>query len=261
MKQSKFVISTRRDTILTYLRNHGTAKVDELSTLCGVSALTIRRDLDALEQSGMVIRNFGGVKLMPLSGSVTPFEKKEIDHHAEKAVIAKAAGALVGDGATVFINSGTTVLQVLRSITSQNVTVVTNNALAYQYENQLHGTIICTGGTYARLTQSYVGDLAADLVNKIYADVCILGVNGIDSVRGVTTAILQETMINRNMVNRCLGPVIVVADGSKIGKTYSFASLDLQQVNILITDASAEPLEIEKFRNAGIDVRIEPVRA
>lgn len=58
MKQSKFVISTRRDTILTYLHNHGTAKVDELSVLCGVSPLTIRRDLDALEQSNMVIRNF-----------------------------------------------------------------------------------------------------------------------------------------------------------------------------------------------------------
>lgn len=259
MKQSKYVISTRRDTILTYLHNHTSAKVDELSELCGVSPLTIRRDLDALEQSGMVIRNFGGVKLMPLSSSVTPFEKKEIDHHDEKAKIAKAACALIGDGSTVFVNSGTTVLQVIRSITSRDVTIVTNNALAYQYEEQFHGTIICTGGTYTKLTRSYVGELAADLVNKVYADVCILGVNGIDSVRGVTTAILQETMINQNMVNRCLGPVIVVADGSKIGKTYSYASLNLQQVNILITDTSADPLEIEKFRNAGIDVRIESV--
>ena len=257
MKQSKFVISTRRDTILTYLHNHGTAKVDELSVLCGVSPLTIRRDLDALEQSNMVIRNFGGVQLMPLSGGITPFEKKEIDHPAEKAAIAKAAGAFIGDGSTVFINSGTTVLQVLKSITSQDVTVVTNNALAYQYEEQMHGTIICTGGTYTKLTRSYVGELAADLVNKVYADICILGVNGIDSVRGVTTAILQETMINQNMVNRCLRPVIVVADGSKIGKTFSFASLDLHQVNILITDASADPNELEKFRNVGIDVRIE----
>lgn len=102
---------------------------------------------------------------------------------------------------------------------------MTNNALAYQYEEQMHGTIICTGGTYTKLTRSYVGELAADLVNKVYADICILGVNGIDSVRGVTTAILQETMINQNMVNRCLGPVIVVADGSKIGKTFSLRVL------------------------------------
>lgn len=78
MKQSQFVISTRRDTILTYLHNHGTAKVDELSVLCGVSPLTIRRDLDALEQSNMVIRNFGGVQLMPLSGGITPFEKRRL---------------------------------------------------------------------------------------------------------------------------------------------------------------------------------------
>lgn len=256
MKQSKYVIAKRREYILNYLRENGETRVERLSELCQVSALTIRRDLTALEEIHAVQRSFGSVQLAASSAYPVAFEEKAIANHQEKVRIAAEAGKYIPDGATAFMNSGTTVLQVLKEIRGRNVTVVTNNALAYRYCEQSEAQIICTGGTYSDLTKSYVGDFAGEIVEKIYADVCILGVNGISASSGLTTCVLAETMINQKMSERCLGKVIVVADGSKVGRTYSFVSLKPTQVDLLITDASADGEEIERLRSLGMEIVI-----
>ncbi len=256
MKQSKYVISKRREQILNYLRENGETRVEKLSELCQVSPLTIRRDLSALEESRAVLRSFGSVQLAGNSDGPATFEEKEITHRREKVKIAAEAGKHIPESATVFMNSGTTVLEVLKVVGNRNITVVTNNALAYTCCKHGGAQIICTGGTYFDLTKAYVGDFAGDIVGKIYADVCILGVNGISTEGGLTTSVLQETIINEKMAERCLGKVIVVADGSKIGRTYSFVSLSLNRVGLLITDASADVEEIDKLRGAGVDVVI-----
>lgn len=256
MKQSKYAISKRREYILSYLRENGETKVEKLSELCQVSALTIRRDLDALEAINAVARSFGSAQLASQADGPTTFEEKETAHHWEKVRIAAEAAKYIPDGSTVFMNSGTTVLQVLKVLQDRDVTVVTNNALAYQFGSRSKGLIICTGGTYLDLTKAYVGDFASDIVSKIYADVCILGVNGISAVSGLTTSVLQETIINEKMSDRCLGKIIVVADGSKVGRTYSFVSLPIHRVDLLITDASADAEEIERLRSIGLEIVI-----
>lgn len=256
MKQSKFTISSRREKILDYLREHGAARVEELSDLCQVSPLTIRRDLDSLSQINAVRRSFGGVQLLNLEDRPATFEEKETVFHFEKEKIAQEASRHIPDGAAIFMNSGTTVLQVMKALRNKNVTVITNNALAYEYAKGMNGDIICTGGVYSDMTKAYLGDFAVNIVSKIYADVCILGVNGINATNGVTTSVLQETNVSNKMVERCIGKVIVVADGSKIGKTFSFVSVKLSHINLLITDASADKREIEKLRNTGLEIII-----
>lgn len=256
MKQSKYTISNRRERILGYLRENEHAKVEELSQLCQVSPLTIRRDLDALEDIHAIRRNFGGAHLLPSMKNPVTFEEKTNAYYREKEKIAAEAGRYIKEGTTVFMNSGTTVLRVLHGIADRNVTVVTNNALAYEYANNFKGEIICTGGIYSDVTKDYVGDFAVNIVNKIYADTCILGVNGINALSGVTTSVLQETIVNNKMAERCMGKVIIVADGSKIGKTYSFASIKLSRIDLLITDSTADAEEIEKLRNTGLEISI-----
>lgn len=256
MKQSKGKISDRREQILNYLREHKSAKVEELGDLCQVSVLTIRRDLVALEGMQLLRRNYGGAELVKEVRIPVPFEEKSRSYHKEKQKIAAAAGRYIKEGMTVFMNSGSTVLEVLDAIQNQDVTVVTNNALAYRYASEFKGEIICTGGEYSAITKDYVGNFAVSIVGKIYADICILGVNGIDAVSGVTTSVLKETMVNEKMAERCMGKVIVVADGSKIGKTCNFVSVKLDRVDLLITDASVDPVEAERLRNAGLEILI-----
>lgn len=256
MKQSQIIISKRRENIMEHIRKNGKSRVEELSALCNVSSLTIRRDLDALERSNLVIRYFGGAELAGKEMQLVRFEEKAIANQLEKEQIAAEARKYIKDGATVFMNSGTTVLQILKNLQSRNVTIITNNALAYQFADKIHGVIISTGGMYTSLTKAYIGDFATDIVDKIYADICILGVNGISAANGVTTSVLQETIINKKMAERKTGKVIVVADGSKVGKTFSFVSLETSQVDILITDVTADPLEVEKLRGLGVEVCI-----
>ncbi|MEG2626240.1 MAG: DeoR/GlpR family DNA-binding transcription regulator [Christensenella sp.] len=256
MKQSKFTISNRREKILNHMRENGSAKVEELSELCRVSPLTIRRDLDSLVQINAVRRNFGGAQLLNTVDKPATFEEKKTVHHSEKIKIAQAASRYISDGCTVFMNSGTTVLQVISALTEKNVTIITNNALAYEYAQKTGGDIICTGGVYSDSTKAYVGDFAVNILSKVYADVCVLGVNGINAVSGVTTSVLQETNISDKMVERCTGKVIVVADGSKIGRTFSFVSVKLSHIDLLITDSSADSLEIEKLRSTGLKIII-----
>ena len=256
MKQSKYIIDNRRERILAYLREHKRAKVEELSELCNVSPLTIRRDLDVLEEMNVIRRTFGGAQYISRIARPVAFEEKSTVHHEEKKKIAEAASRFIKEGSTVFMNSGTTVLQVLDSIKEKNVTVVTNNALAYQHSHEFKGEIICTGGVYLDITKDYVGNFAVNIVGEIYADTCVLGVNGIDAVSGVTTSVLQETMVNDKMVERCMGKVILVADGSKVGKTYNFVSVKLEKIDLLITDSTVDPVEIEKLRNTGLEIMI-----
>ena len=256
MKQSKFTISNRREKILTYMRENGPAKVEELSEACHVSPLTIRRDLDALSKINAVRRNFGGAQLLQIVDKPATFEEKKTVHHREKQKIAQAASRYIPDGSTVFMNSGTTVLQVIGELKEKNVTVITNNALAYEYAKRIRGDIICTGGVYSDSTKTYLGDFAVNIVSKVYADVCILGVNGINAANGVTTSVLQETNISDKMVERCIGKIIVVADGSKIGRTFSFVSLKLSHIDLLITDSTANPEEIRKLRSMGLKIEI-----
>lgn len=259
MKQPKCIISRRREEILRYLKEHEKASVEELSGLCGVSQLTIRRDLDALEELNTISRYFGGAQYLENTGVPTPFEEKEGSNHLEKEVIAAEASKYIENGATVFMNSGTTIQQVLSRITSKDVTVITNNALAYQYCNAINGSIICTGGVYTDLTKAYIGSLAADIIGRTYADACILGVNGISADSGLTTSELQETIITQKMAEQCQGKVIVVADGSKVGRTYSFVSLEIKNVDILITDSSADVAEVERLRRLGLEIIVRDV--
>ena len=111
-----------------------------------------------------------------------------------------------------------------------------------------------TGGECRSRSKSLVGSYALNVVNSIYGNACILGVNGISSTCGTTTSVYQETSINEAMVKRCNGPVIIAADGSKVGKSYNFISIPIQDIDILITDPSADPAELEKIAGKGIKV-------
>lgn len=253
MKQSKHVIEKRRNEIIELLHQTGEQQVQYLSERFHISPLTIRRDLAVLESQGIIERTYGGACLKKIP-PLPDFEDKQAIHNLEKEQIAQYAVSYIHDGDTIFMNSGTTILQLLKLLNDRYINIVTNNILAYQYCPNLKGDLIYTGGTYKDATKACHGDFATNVISQIYANLCILGVNGINAENGATTSQLQETIVNGKMVERCTGKVIIIADSSKIGQTFSFTSAKIEDIDILITGADANSKELQKIREKGVAI-------
>lgn len=255
MRKSQYVIQQRQQDLLALLARNGRMMVGELSDQLQVSDITVRRDLDLLSRAGVVDRFHGGGALPGSMVLSNPYftEKMDLCIH-EKARVAAAAAALVADGETVTLNAGTTTLEVIRLLKDRDVRIITNNAMASSVHLDGRAELICTGGAYNDETRAYTGEYTSHALNKVTSDMCILGASGVHANSGVTTTIFKETFINGLMATRCRGKVVIVADGSKIGKIYSFLSLAINRVHTLVTDSQADAAALECIRAAGITV-------
>lgn len=254
MKQSRHVIEKRRNDIVELLHQSGQQQVQTLSEYFHTSPLTIRRDLIELEKQGIIERTYGGACLKKTPEPLHGFTDKQAIHNREKELIAEYALSYIHDRDTIFMNSGTTIYQLLKLLDNRLINIVTNNILAYECCPHLGGELIYTGGTYSNLTKACHGDFATNVINQIYANLSILGVNGITAESGATTSNLQETIVNGKMVERCTGKVIIIADSSKIGKTHSFTSAKIQDIDILITGSDADPEELQRIQEKGVEI-------
>lgn len=255
MRNSDNLVRERRNAIIQLLKTNGRMSIQELANEFGTSNITIRRDLDYLEQQKMVERTRGAVSLRhEIIYEFLPFSDKYVKHITEKQKIAKKAAERIGDGDVVFVNSGTTVLYLPRFISAQNVKLVTNNACMATTEGQDSIELFITGGERYPRTQSLVGDIAFNSISQINANKCIISINGISAEQGLTSAFYMETAINHAMLSRSTGERIVIADSSKIGKTFSFITAQIDMIDVLITDAAADKKELDKIADAGVKV-------
>lgn len=255
MKQSKNVINERRHRIISLLDQYGTVRVSDLGSMLGVSEITVRRDLEKLSSEGLVHRQFGTASLNMESDSVPQlFEDKNHVRLFQKQAIARYIADMVKDGDTVFLNGGTTTMEVLRLIKGKNIVIVTNNALACTVMQNCRASLISTGGEYNPHNQSYTGAMASALIQRINATLCVLGINGITADSGITSSNYLETLINEEMIKRCQGKCIVAADSSKIGKIYKFCTSPISSIDLLVTDSGIMPEQLERFKQTGMEV-------
>ncbi|HOV39317.1 MAG TPA: DeoR/GlpR family DNA-binding transcription regulator [Spirochaetales bacterium] len=239
----------RRRQIHELLQRKGVVAVSELSKLLGVSDLTIRRDLDEMSRQGMLERTHGGA-ILNQRVSVEPlYQQKDAAHKEEKESIGNAAAALVEDGDTLLINSGSTTLEVIRALKNRKVRIITSNIGAVGIAAEGSFECILIGGVYRSRSNSLIGALAELSLQQVYGSKAFIGVDGISFKYGLTTPILEEAEIARSMIERTPGPVIVVADHSKIGVVSNFVTAPIDKVHILVTDSRIEEnfrLELEK---------------
>lgn len=251
---SKGIVYKRRQAILKYLKNNHTAKTEELSELLLVSPTTIRRDFQALEKEGIVERFYGGAKLV--EGAL--FDDPSLLNISEEKLlkrekIAEKAASYIEDGDTIFINSSSTALLVLKYLEDKRVVVVTNNGKALQMDLPPSIELVLTGGEVYSRKQSMVGDFALQLISKITATKSMIGVSGITADYGISTSVLQETIINKKMLTNCSGPTFVLTDSSKIGRHHNFSSGEIDLVSYLITDTDADPEELKRLKEKGVE--------
>ncbi len=246
----------RRFRIRELLSGQRTITASDLCAALGVTAATVRRDLAALEQDGVLVRSHGGAVSRMSSTNFQPsYETLSHSHGSEKHAIARAAEGLVLDGETVFLEGSTTVYELARGLNQRNrLTVVTNSpTIVCQLQRSSGVTVLCTGGDLQKDTFYFSGEWAQRALSEIRLDKAILGVSAIDLSYGVSTANHAEAQIKK-MITRAAKTRIALADNSKFG-TQSFAYVGpVTDIDVLITDSGTDPKYIKGLREAGVEV-------
>lgn len=251
MKMSKEVVEGRRKHILEKIQVQGKIYVDDIAKELNISPLTVRRDLQVLEDIGAVVRFYGGAKLVQ---SFIDNDQIKDNNEPYKHAIAKYAASLVDEGDTIFINTSSTALLVLKYIHEKNVTVITNNGKALFIDHEPSVSVVLTGGDIHYPKESMTGQFALNNVSRVSANKCFLGCSGIDAEIGMTTAILQEVSINEAMLFHCSGKKFLLADATKIGNIHQFNVAQADSFDLLITDVRAQSVDLEDF--ASFDLQI-----
>lgn len=248
MKISKKNVKKRRDQIMQIIEKLGDVKVLDLSENLRVSPITIRRDLQYLEDKNLLIRYYGGAKT----------NDQDVDPTDEIAIcrrnIAKYAASLVEDDDVIFINTSKTALEMIEYIKAKNVTVCTNNALAINHQRSSSVNIVLTGGELRHIKGTMVGEFALDSVNKVMAKKSFIGCSGLSLQVGMTTEFLNEVKINEAMLSRVVGESYIVADHTKFCKKSSFTSFPIEKIRNIITDDKVSDEILELYMDRGINV-------
>lgn len=246
MKRSKAYVASRRDAIIALLESQGQVSVSELAEHFGVSALTIRRDLDYLESQQVVSRQYGTATLLNPLGR--PSGSRQI--RANRA-IAREAARHVEDGDCIFLNASSTALGIIDFITAQDVTVITNNGKALLLEERPNVSILLTGGEIRPPKASMTGEVTLEMIRRVTATKCFLGLTGFSATYGLTSATAPEPAVNALMLERSKLHV-VVADSSKMGLTSSFQFGSTDEVDLLITDTGATDAQVSRLEAYGV---------
>jgi DeoR/GlpR family transcriptional regulator of sugar metabolism len=245
----------RRQKILTFLSHQQRISVIEICEMFGVSEATARRDLEVLSEQSHLQRVHGGAISLRQAPPELPILQRERDQSEEKERIAKIAANLLTEGSTIFLGSGTTVLEVARKLRDRkNLTIITNSLPVL---NMLSGlqeiNLIALGGFFRVSELSFIGHITEQALAEIRVDKVIIGVHAIDLVNGLTNDYLQETMTDRAIL-KCGKEVVVVADHTKIN-TVSIAYLaPINSIQKLITDRESPSEFISSLRDKGIEV-------
>jgi DeoR/GlpR family transcriptional regulator of sugar metabolism len=241
--------SQRRLRIAQELQHDGAVRVADLVALLGVSDMTVRRDLEAMQRSGLLTKVHGGAIVPGNSAEEPGFEAKISQYPDEKAAIARAAANLVRPGNSVAVSAGTTTWALARWL-PPGVTVLTNSiSLAEELRRIGHeSTVILTGGMRTP-SDALVGPVADAAIRSFYVDVLILGVHGMDPEAGFTTPNIAEAETNRTLIS-CARRTVVVADRSK-WRTVGLARIGPFGIaHTLISDDSLDPLARDSLASA-----------
>ena len=246
----------RLSAILEGLSADGSVGVAQLAERLGVSAATVRRDLELLEQQRMLSRTHGGAVAQGVLYEL-PLRYKGARHQEEKRRIAREAASRVADGSAVGLTGGTTTTEVARMLVDrQRLTVVTNALnIAGELAVRPNLKLVVTGGVARPESYELVGPLAEQSLAELNLDVVFLGVDGITPEAGLTTHHEVEAHTNRALIERATRSV-VVADSSKLGKAAFARICTIDRVGELITDQGADPEAVDALRSAGLGVTI-----
>ncbi len=255
----RLLTEERRREILGMLGQNGRITVEEVARRFGVSTVTARGDLDALSDTGALVRSHGG-GIRPLTAAPEhPLRVRESMHHEEKLRIANRAVQLIRPSQTVILCTGSTSAALageIRRKCPENLTVITYALNVASILAELPNlSMVMLGGFFRHPSGAFVGPHAEHVMASLHADHCFLSTVGLDPGFGLTTLDIMEAQLNRRMIDSA-AEVTVLADSSKFGHRSLCLVSDFRSIRRVITDRGASEAEIEKLRSLGLEVLV-----
>jgi DeoR family transcriptional regulator, aga operon transcriptional repressor len=229
-----------------------------IAEICGhfsVSEATARRDLETLASEGKVQRVHGGAIALDQAPPESPILQRRAEQADEKFRIGQAAAALVQDGETVYLGSGTTVLETARALRGRHkLTVITNSLPVVNALAGAEGiTVICLGGMLRDSELSFIGHITEGALAEVRADKVFIGTRAISPEHGLTHEYLPETMTDRAIL-KSGKEIIVLADHTKFGRAATVLLAPLESIHTLVTDRGTRHDFIDTLHGRGIRV-------
>jgi DeoR/GlpR family transcriptional regulator of sugar metabolism len=250
----------RQEHIARILEEHGRARVADLATRFGVSAVTIRKDLVVLESERRLVRTHGGAIAVDQSRPELAFEIRERLQADEKLRIGAAAAALVQDGESIVMDASTTALSVARHLRARGgwgqLTVITNGLrLASELAGHRGITVLMLGGRVRWEALSVVGQLGDGLFTRINVQKAFLGAAGFTIESGLADATDEEAQIKRSMV-AAAREVIAIVDHTKWERAAFATFCPTDQISFVLTDEEAPDPMVRALSGRGIRVQL-----
>lgn len=247
----------RQRRLLAWIEQRERVSVPEIIDHFAVSPATARRDLEALAGEGKVQRVHGGAIAMRRTPPEPPVLQRALEQAEEKKRIAAMAASLVADGETVFLSSGTTVMEVAHLLRERrDLTVFTNSLLVVNALGDASGVeVILLGGIVRSSESSLVGALTMRSLAELRAIKVIFGIRAIDLEEGLTNNALEESLVDREIL-RLASETIIVADHTKFGRVSTVFVAPIEAIDVLVTDAAAPADMVAALRSAGVEVRV-----
>ncbi|MET4696749.1 transcriptional repressor AgaR [Endozoicomonas lisbonensis] len=247
----------RREAIVRLVSDKGQARVEDLADHFKVSTVTIRNDLNYLDNKGVLLRSHGGAMSTGGLTKEVSFQDKGGVNASRKAAIGEAAARLVNDGESIILDSGTTTPYVAKNLLDRKHLVIMTNGLnvAVELAKSHDIEIMMTGGTLRKKSYSFYGAQAEDALRNFRFDKLFLGVDGFDLVAGLTTHFDREASLNRVMCD-ISSEIILVADSSKFGKKGYHLIRSFGAFNTLVTDKGIPADYLAGLQRQGVRVII-----
>ncbi|MDR0464050.1 MAG: DeoR/GlpR family DNA-binding transcription regulator [Treponema sp.] len=245
-------LNERERIIIDRLSADGSISVGSLARDLGLSEVTIRGDLRELEDKGWINRKRGGATA---SIHKVILERQRLFPERKNA-IARAAAKLVKDGDVIMIEAGTTTALIARYLSDkQDIHIVTNSTLVFSYARMYPNLqITMTGGEFHRSTESMVGPITLETIERVNVRFAFVGTDGFSIERGMTTHLIEGAEIVKAMKTRAQTTVLV-ADSSKYGRFGFINVLPLSAMDLILTDSDLEEKTESELNEEGINIK------
>ena len=226
----------RQRAIMAYLKQHHAATIHTLAGYLYASEASIRRDIAALEASGLVLKVYGGVVLPEHKNEVVPVELRDGANSAAKEIIAQEAAKLIHDGDTVFFDSSSTVRRICKHIKNRKqLRIITNNVRICQDLKDTDIAVYCTGGEYYKKLDCFLGPYAERFIRSINATSMFFSCKGL-SEQGILTDVSETEIAIRQAMLAHADKAYLLCDSSKVGQKYAFTLCCVRDLTEILCD-------------------------
>jgi DeoR/GlpR family transcriptional regulator of sugar metabolism len=247
--------------ILKRLQLGGAVRVRDLAQVLDVTDETIRRDLEKLGRAGRLIRTHGGAMPLPEGSRDVPYTVRRSRNHEAKVAIAAVAVGHIKPGDVIALDASSTVHELTRLIPDQPLTVVTNSLLAsVRLLNCPQVRVLATGGLLDPTTCSWTGSVAEQALERVNIEKLFFSSKGLDLERGLSEADDSQARLKRQMLDLAAKRYLLL-DHSKLNARSIVLLADISRVDVLITDAAADPQILEEIAQHGIRIETAPLPA